>query len=237
MSTHYGRKTLAMSAYQPKRKTVDVLAVAIVCALLVSVSGCAGILSTSAPSSLYQLHYQQQSRPCAQAFPASVRIWPMEASPPYDQEALVVLVDQSRVRFSSQYVWVAQPGKMVADWLARDLSQTNLFPSVMTVSEHTAGSYELGGRLFVFAWQQQKDRGQAVLEAEITLVENRPPGGRQIVMRKPYRLASELVERNDAEAFARAMSQLLADFSAALQNDLCGAVGRHQAASERGTKP
>jgi ABC-type uncharacterized transport system auxiliary subunit len=221
-----------MSAFQPKRKTIEVLAVAVVCILLVSVSGCAGILSTSAPSSLYQLHYQQQSRPCAHAFPASVRIWPMEASPPYDQEALVVLVDHSRVRFSSQYVWVAQPGKMVADWLARDLSQSNLFPSVMTAGEHSNSSYELGGRLFVFAWRQQNDQGQAVLEAEMTLVENRPPGSRQIVMRKPYRLASELAERNDAEAFARAMSQLLADFSAVLQHDLCGAVGRQLPARE-----
>ncbi len=149
----------------------------------------------------------------------------------------MVLVDLTRVRFSSQYAWVAQPGKMVADWLARDLSQTNLFPSVMTAGEHFAGSYELGGHLFVFAWQRQQDRGQAVLEAEMTLVENRPPGGRQIVMRKPYRLVSELVEKNDAEAFARAMSQLLADFSAALQNDLCGAGGRHQSASEREAKP
>lgn len=149
----------------------------------------------------------------------------------------MVLVDLTRVRFSSQYAWVAQPGKMVADWLARDLSQTNLFPSVMTAGEHFAGSYELGGHLFVFAWQRQQDRGQAVLEAEMTLVENRPPGGRQIVMRKPYRLVSELVEKNDAEAFARAMSQLLADFSAALQNDLCGAGGHHPSASERKAKP
>ncbi len=208
-----------------------------VCVFLVLGSGCSAILSRPAPSSLYQLHYRARSGPCAAAFPASVRIWPLEASPPYDQEALVVLADDARVRFSSQYSWVALPGKMVSDWLARDMSQARLFPSVMTAGEHFAVSYDLGGHLFVFAWQRRQDRWQAVLEAEITLVENRPAQERRIVLRKPYRLVGESVAENDAEAFARAMSQLVGDFSATLQQDLCAVAVGDQAAPGGPVKP
>jgi ABC-type uncharacterized transport system auxiliary subunit len=212
-------------------------AAACVCVFLGLGNGCSAILSRPAPSSLYQLHYQSQFIPCAAALPASVRIWPLEASPPYDQEALVVLAGDARVRYSSQYSWVAQPGKMVADWLARDMSQTRLFPSVMTAGEHYADSYDLGGHLFVFAWQGRQDRWQAVLEAEITLVANRPTQGRQIVLRKPYRLVGESVPKNDAEAFAEAMSHLVAELSATLQQDLCAVAIASQVARAGHTKP
>ncbi|HBZ56958.1 MAG TPA: hypothetical protein DEO88_16265 [Syntrophobacteraceae bacterium] len=192
-----------------------------VCLMVVLVDGCSSILSRPAPSALYQLDYRTQPGQCETCFSASVRIWPLEASPPYDQEALVVLVDDTRVRSSSQYSWVAQPGKMLSDWLTRDISQARLFTSVMTAGEHFAASYDLGGHLFVFAWQQHRERWRAVLEADITLVENRPGQERRIVLRKPYRLVGESIAENDAEAFARGMSQLVGDFSAAVQRDLC----------------
>lgn len=208
-----------------------------VCVFVALAGGCSAILSRPAPSSLYQLHYRPQLIPCSATLPASVRIWPLEASPPYDQEALVVVAGDARVRYSSQYSWVAQPGKMVSEWLTRDLSQTRLFPSVMTAGEHFAESYDLGGHLFVFAWQGTQDRWQAVLEAEITLVANRSMQGRQIVLRKPYRMVGESVRENDAEAFAAAMSRLVADLSAALQQDLCAVAIANQAQRTGPTGP
>jgi ABC-type uncharacterized transport system auxiliary subunit len=179
-----------------------------------------------APESLYQLQYTPQSVACPTSFPASIRMWPLEASPPYDQEAMVVLGDAARVRYSSQFSWVAQPGRLVANWLLRDISQSRLFASVMTASETFLNNYDLGGRLFTFSWEHRGDRWEAVLEAEITLVENRAGQPRRIVFRKSYRVASEPVPENGAEAFARAMSKVMGELSAQLQQDLCALAGQ-----------
>jgi ABC-type uncharacterized transport system auxiliary subunit len=200
-------------------------------AALAMVTGCAGMFARPAPSSLFQLEYTPRPGACRTSFPASVRVWPLEASSPYDQEAMVVLSDAARVRYSSQYSWVAQPGKLVADWLLRDLSQSQLFPSVMTSGESFPSSYDLGGRLFAFSWQRRGDRWEAVLDAEITLVENRSGQPRQVVLRKPYRLVSEPVPEHDPEAFSRTMSAVVGELSSKLQNELCVLAGRMPAPS------
>ena len=194
--------------------------------MVAMVSSCASMFARPAPSSLFQLEYTPQFVACRTSFPASVRMWPLEASSPYDQEAMVVLSDAARVRYSSQYSWVAQPGKLVADWLLRDISQSLLFASVMTSGETFATSYDLGGRLFAFSWQRRGDRWEAVLDAEITLVENRSGQPRRVVLRKPYRLVSEPVTEHAPEAFVRSMSKLMGEFSAALQQDLCVLAGQ-----------
>jgi hypothetical protein len=61
--------------------------------------------------------------------------------------------------------------------------------------------------------------------------------GRQIVLRKPYRMVGESVRENDAEAFAAAMSRLVADLSAALQQDLCAVAIANQAQRTGPTSP
>jgi ABC-type uncharacterized transport system auxiliary subunit len=190
-------------------------------ATLVLSAGCAAMFARPAPSSLYQLNHQSQVAGCPSSFPASVRVWPLEASPPYDQESMVVLADEARVRHSSQYSWVAQPGRIVSEWLLRDLSQASMFPSVMTSGESFTNSYDLGGHLFAFAWQRRQEQWQALLDVEITLVSNRPGQSRQILMRKSYRLVSEPVVEHGPESFARAMSKVMTAFSTALQQDLC----------------
>jgi ABC-type uncharacterized transport system auxiliary subunit len=202
-----------------------------VMALVAMVGGCAAMFKPPPPSSLYQLQYSPQPAECQSSFPASIRVLPLEAPPPYDQESLVVLADGARVRFSSQYSWVAQPGKMIADWLLRDFSQTQLFSSVMTSGESFANSYDLGGHLFTFAWQRRQDRWQALLDAEITLVENRSGQSRQILLRKPYHLVSDPVAEHDPEAFARAMSKVMGELSAVLQQDLCALAGKLRGSS------
>jgi ABC-type uncharacterized transport system auxiliary subunit len=202
-----------------KRRPLGVIAGLLI--MVVLGGGCAAMFARPAPASVFQLAYSPRLVACPASFPASVRVWPLEASPPYDQEALVVLADDARVRFSSQYAWVAQPGRMAADRLLRDLSQTQLFSSVMTSGETAAHRFDLGGHLFAFAWQRWGDQWQAVLDVEITLLENRSDRSPRILLRKPYRLVSEPAAEHHPEAFARAMSQVMSAFSTAVQEDLC----------------
>jgi ABC-type uncharacterized transport system auxiliary subunit len=222
-------KSLATTA--AVRKCGRFGALAGVLAAVAMVAGCASMFARPAPSSLFQLEYTPRPGACRTSFPASVRVWPLEASSPYDQEAMVVLSDAARVRYSSQYSWVAQPGKLVADWLLRDLSQSQLFPSVMTSGETFPSSFDLGGRLFAFSWQRRGDRWEAVLDVEITLVENRSGQPRQVVLRKAYRLVSKPAPEHDPETFARTMSSVVGELSSKLQNDLCTLAGQQSAPS------
>ncbi len=202
-----------------------------------TLGACGTLFEKPAPSAFYQLAFSPQSVACASSLPASVRVSSLDAVPPYDQESMVVLANGGRVRYSSQYLWVAQPGKMVADWLVRDLSRTQVFPSVMVSGETVADRYDLGGRLFAFAWQSEHDRWQAVLDAEITLVANPPGQSRQILLRKAYRMVSEPVAEHGPEAFVQGMSKVMGQFSAALQRDLCAVAESLTSSPVAGDKP
>jgi ABC-type uncharacterized transport system auxiliary subunit len=191
-------------------------------------SGCSSVISKPAPSSLYLLHYAPQMLECHQGTAQTVRVWPLEAAAPYDQEAMVVLSNATKVEYSAQHRWVAQPGQLVANWLIRDLSQDRLFAEVLGFSEPVTAHWGLGGRLFAFAWKRLGDRSQAILDLEMTLMENPPGLQRNILFRKHYQLASEPTSNSSAEGFAQAMSALAREFSAQLRNDLCAVLAGNQ---------
>jgi ABC-type uncharacterized transport system auxiliary subunit len=187
--------------------------------------GCSGVISRPAPSSLYQLHYTPEPGACNQRFPGDVRIWPLQAAAPYDQEAMVVLSDAAQVQFSAQHRWIAQPGQLLANWLIRDFGEDNTFTSVFASGEPFSTTFDLGGHLFSFGWKRQQQTSQAILDLEMTLVENQQGRARSILFRKHYQLVSQPSHDNGPEGFARAMSELLRDFSAVLRRDLCSASG------------
>jgi ABC-type uncharacterized transport system auxiliary subunit len=187
--------------------------------------GCGAVISRPAPSALYQLHYFPQPDACHHRFPGDVRIWPLQAAAPYDQESMVVLSDTAQVQFSAQHRWIAQPGQLLANWLLRDFSGDNSFTSVFAAGEPFSTTFDLGGHLFGFGWKRQQHTSQAILDLEMTLVENQQGRARSILFRKHYQLVSQPSHDNGPEGFARAMSELLRDFSAELRRDLCTALG------------
>ena len=89
----------------------------------------------------------------------------------------------------------------------------------MGANDPTNTPLELSGRVFVFAWERYGATARAALQVELSLVDTEAP--RRVIFRREYSLRSEAFGDDSSAAFARAMSGLVAKFSADFQHDLC----------------
>lgn len=183
------------------------------------VAGCSSIFPRAAPPIYYQLKYQSPVVRCRQAFTKGLRVWQFTSSSPYRRTEMVVVKPEGKVSFSSAFQWVANPGTMVAESLQHDLTSSRLFPQVVSANDPAAAPLELSGRVFVFAWDRAGTVSRAALQVEVSLIDTEEP--RQVVFRREYDLSSQPFAENSSSAFARAMSGLMREFSARLQQDLC----------------
>jgi len=190
--------------------------------MAVWMAGCSSIFPRSAPPVYYQLEYPPPVVHCRQAFTKGLRVWQFTSSSPYRRTEMVVLKPDGKVLFSSAFQWVANPGTMVAESLQHDLTAGRLFPQVVSANDPAAAPLELSGRVFVFAWERAGTVSRAALQVEVSLVDTEEP--RQVVFRREYDLCSQPFADNSSHAFARAMSELMREFSARFQQDLCTAA-------------
>lgn len=190
--------------------------------LLLPLAGCGSILTTKTPAPVY---YQPEHEParvdCGKGFDRGVRVWELSAAHPYNRPEMVVTMPGGEVRFSSAYQWVASPGAMVADELARDLGTGNLFPLVVSGDNPLVVPLDLTGRVDRFAWVQENG-AHAALTVETSLVEIGV--SRKVLFRKVYDLRSGDFARDNSALFARAMGGLMARLSEELRRDLCQAA-------------
>ena len=186
-------------------------------------AGCVSFhLPSAAPPVYYQLDYQPPGVHCPRAFNKGVRVWKFTTSSPYDRTEMVVLKPEGQVMFSSAFQWVASPGTLVSESLLRDLAQTKLFPRVVGANDPANTPLELSGHVFVFGWERSGATSRAVLQVSLSLVDTTAP--RRVILRREYSLRSEAWGDDSSAAFARAMSGLVAQFSADFQHDLCNCL-------------
>ncbi|MEJ2070110.1 MAG: ABC-type transport auxiliary lipoprotein family protein [Syntrophobacterales bacterium] len=186
--------------------------------------GCS-IFPRAAPPIYYQLEYQPPLAQCRQGFKKGVRVWKFTASSPYGRTEMVVLKPNGHVSFSSAFQWVASPGTLVSENLLHDLTSSRLFPQVVSANDPTMAPLELSGRVFVFAWERTGAVSWAVLQVEVSLIDTDKP--RRVILRREYDFRSQPLAEDTSYAFARAMSELMSNFSEKFQEDLCTAIGSH----------
>ncbi len=186
-------------------------------------AACAPISLPRKPAPVYyELRYDPPPASCGRTVGQTLRIWDFAEASPFDQPAMVV-TDGEAVAPSSGFQWVARPGILVAQSLIRDLGQGRMFSLVEGPRSPVDAPLELTGRIFQFAWKKENSSARAVLAIEVTLVRARPES--QVRFRHTYQLTSPpSASTADSAAFARAMSALVAEFSARLRSDLCQAL-------------
>jgi ABC-type uncharacterized transport system auxiliary subunit len=121
-------------------------------------AGYGGALLPKAPAPVYyQLDYQPTPVPCRETFQQGLRVLPFSAASAYQRMEMVVLERQGQVAFSSHFQWVATPGNLVSESLLRDLTQSHLFPRVVSANDPATNILlELSGRVFTFAWETSR---------------------------------------------------------------------------------
>jgi ABC-type uncharacterized transport system auxiliary subunit len=192
--------------------------------IAVLATGCSSILPKAPPEEFYDVMYDPEPVACSGAYGAPVEVWNFTAAGPYDRTDMVVTAGR-QVSFSKGHQWVDRPGVLVAQKLIRDLSTGRLFAIAVSPRDPEGAPLELTGDLYRFAWVRDGASAHASLKADVILRRSGAPA--QIVLHKRYDLDSEPVAAaDDATAFARAMSGVVARFSVLLRRDLCAALPR-----------
>ncbi|MCU0586603.1 MAG: PqiC family protein [Syntrophobacteraceae bacterium] len=188
--------------------------------LLISCFGCSSALVTGTPPVYFELSHGEFGGVCPDHRQGSVRVWPFSASAPYDREEMIILEPSRRVRFSPHFRWITSPGSLIADALTRDLSADGPFERVLTASSPGASNAQMSGHVYRFAWVDQGEgRQQAQLEVQISLWQEEPR--QAVLLNRRYRLESRPLATGSPEMLAAIMSELTAEFSARLREDLC----------------
>lgn len=189
----------------------------LLCAFLVS--GCLhSLFPAQAPPRYFRIDYPFQPSNCAAPLPATLRVWPFSASPPYDREQMIVTSPGLQVGFSSHYQWIAPAGDMVANALMRDLSVGKVFESVAPAGSSMPATYGMSAQIYRFDLEKNRTSPGAVLDLQISLWREKP---RDIIFRKHFHYRSPPLKSNDPEEFAEAMSALVAKLSLDLRSRLC----------------
>lgn len=188
--------------------------------LLICCTGCFGALFTGTRPAYFELSYEDHGPRCSGTREGSIRIWPFSASSPYDREEMIILEPSRKVRFSPHFRWVTLPGGMIADKLTRDLAEDGPFARVLTPASPTGSEAQLSGHVHQFAWEDLGEGSQqARLDVQVSVWREEP--GRAVVLNRRYRLESRRLEAGSPERFAEVMSQLVAELSIRLRDDLC----------------
>jgi ABC-type uncharacterized transport system auxiliary subunit len=202
--------------------------------LLAAVAGCSSILPKAPPEAFYDLMYEAERVDCHAGYGEPVEVWNFTAAGPYDRTDMVVTSGRE-VSLSRGHQWVDRPGVLVAQKLIRDLSGGRLFTVAVSPRDPAGAPLQLTGNLYRFAWMKDGGSAHASFEADVILRRTGAPA--QVLLHNRYDLNSEPVSTtDDASAFARAMSGVVARFSALLRRDLC-AAGRSVSGSTVPGKP
>ncbi|MCU0573059.1 MAG: PqiC family protein [Syntrophobacteraceae bacterium] len=188
--------------------------------VLICCTGCLGGLFTGTRPAYFELSYEAHGPRCSGTRQGSVRIWPFSAASPYDREEMIILEPSRKVRFSRHFRWITSPGSMIADKLTRDLAEDGPFARVLAAASPAGSDTQLSGHVHQFAWEDLGEGSQqARLDVQVSVWREEPR--RAVVLSRRYRLESRRLEAGSPEKFAEVMSQMVAELSIRLREDLC----------------
>ncbi len=123
--------------------------------------------------------------------------------------------------------WAANPGNMVADYLARDFRQAGLFRGIFSYRDTEVVRFTLEGNITEFAMDQQEGL-KALFTVYITLLDlNQTDGTKKIVFQKSYSHAAPC-KQNTAEGLALGLSESMERLSSQIIGDVYNAVKSRQ---------
>ena len=196
--------------------------------MIFGLAGCSSILTSEKPAPVYyQIEYEAAPVDCEHSFNQQVWVWEFSAASPFNRAEMVVVQPGGEVRFSDAYQWVASPGVMLAEHLARDLSTGELFPLVVTGTRPGIIPLELSGRVYRWAWEEEGEVSRAVLKIELSLIET--GAEREVVFHRMYNLRSQAFDKDNSVLFAQAMGDLVGRLSGNIRRDLCRVAAERSA--------
>jgi ABC-type uncharacterized transport system auxiliary subunit len=136
---------------------------------------------------------------------------------PFGTDRVVAREGTSRWTFASYHRWVAEPGAMVSSWVRDALSCSDLFSAVFTPPAPYRADFRLSGAVRTLFWDRSEGTAVVELEASLVAAPDRPCGF------WVHRAAAPVAADN-VDAYLVAASDALARTTAALRDDVAGAL-------------
>lgn len=168
----------------------------------------AGCLSTSPQQEHIYSLTSAPRRAQAQRGP-SVAIESLKTGPGYDSEAMAYRVGETELRYYIHRKWAAEPAKLVADALVRNLRASGRFGRVKPADEMLSTDLSIGGTVEAIEQVEHLDarRWQARLALSLVVRDER----RQRVLFDHEFDRTAACARNDPAEVASVISQILTD--------------------------
>ncbi|MGD9052441.1 MAG: ABC-type transport auxiliary lipoprotein family protein, partial [Desulfobacterales bacterium] len=188
--------------------------------LALFLSACLDLKQPSNKIDYYSLEYDPPRIGDLQPLAEVIKVEQFSVAPIYNTSKIIYR-DRSYKRAAYTYhKWRANPGATVTYLLARDMQQSQLFKAVVTRHSQLPYAYLLEGSVDEFLESDTTDGCQAVLAlSTVLMAANEPDLAKKIRFQKTYQM-SKPCERGNPEAFAKAMSQAMAEASAKIINDV-----------------
>lgn len=193
--------------------------IAIMLAILFSITGCMKLRMGDKNISFYSLEYDSPRLESASPLPSVIRIERFRVSPLYDSTKMIYREKAFRRDAYIFHKWWANPPDLVSYFLARDLRQSGRFNAVFSPDHSMPASHLIDGMIEEFFEEDDANAWQAVLSLNISVIKEKEPDlSKRILMQKKYAVKAACSEKTPL-AFAQAMSRAMAAISEQIIRD------------------
>ena len=187
---------------------------------------CIGLNSAPPQIDFYTFEYESSNASPGITTSYILRIDGFHVSSVYDDDRLLIRSQAFKRNEYAHHRWRANPGDLVADYLARDLAQTGFFRAVVRTEPVPDYSHLLTGTVEELYQRIEDGQRKAILSLNVMLVdEASAPGDGAILFQQRYAFQEPVSDPSPAgyvggmsEAMRKFSKQLLKDITEALTN-------------------
>lgn len=192
--------------------------------MLILMGGCIDMKNPAPKTDYYTFEYPPPESQHTMTTPYILKIDSFRVSPVYDDNRFLLRSEAYKRNQSIRHRWRANPGDLVAEYLARDFSRAAFLKAVITSESIPAYTHLLNGSVEEFYQRSENGKWQAVLSISIILIDDTlRTDENSILFQQQYSFHEPLSDQTPA-GFAGGMSRAMQQFSEKLMEDVYQAL-------------
>lgn len=181
-------------------------------------AGCVQLTRPAPHVQTYALYYAAPA-PTGKHLPVTLHVGPFGVAALYDRENIVYRETPVTTGTYFYHRWAANPGHMIADLLARDLADSEVYTAVYRTPALGGADYDVTGEVERLEEAPAAQGCVAALRLRITVARARSKAGNAVIGQRAF-AAEEPCTSADVPTVVEAMSRALATVSAEIDAEL-----------------
>ncbi len=181
----------------------------------------------SKPIYYYTLDYAAPDKSFHRRLPSVLRVNRFSVSPPFNTQRIIYADKGLHRNAYTRHQWIAEPGELLAYFIARDLRRSDGFKAVLTPDASLNVTHILYGWVEEFIELDRPVPWQAAVRVHLTLVAALDPNpATRILFQKTYS-ATAPCKAKTPSALAQAMSVAVSQISDPIIADIYARIEQH----------